>query len=199
MSASAWYEPYIDQKAWKAAWDGWNPAWTAADVQTDVEAFVSNLAHQRAALERARGQLLTAEDRKIWTELTNAHMRLVAPLAADSTPNKAAVGAPVVAVAVIVAGLAIGAWAVAWAVAHLAEAINFASATDLWQRELEIRWQAAQRGLRLPDTTIPNYAPNNPRAPDKPGDDDGVWMWGLLGAGLLAGAAYLLPKFTGRS
>ena len=195
----AWYDTYIDEKAWKAAWDGWNPSWTAADVQAKVESFVSHLARQRTTLQRARGQLLTDEDRKIWAELTSAHLRLVAPLAADSRAAPAVGAVPVVAVAVIVAGLAIGAWACAWAVAHLAEAINFASATDLWQRELEIRWQAAQRGLKLPDTTIPNYAPNNPRAPEKPGDDDGAWMWGLLGAGLLAGAAYLLPKFTGRS
>lgn len=181
-SSPAWYESYIDMETWTKAWDSWNRDWTVEDVQAKVEAFIAQLALQRAALERTARLLRTDEDRASWARFEAEHKTLLAPLAADGLVVPTVGIVPAAAAAIVVGGLALGAWAVAWAVFSLSSAYVLSKAIVYWEKELAARYDLNSRGLQLQESTSPDL--------NLPGDDSSSWwMWALLGAGAAAGGA----------
>lgn len=189
-----WWEPAIDWSAWQSAVDAWDPRQAVATVQAQVRAMLGALSGSQALLVRAARLVRTGADELRWQRERARWQRLVAPMLADSGRQAelgrddcgGAVGAvQLVPVAVIVGGIAVGAWAVAWALDQVADARTQQQELALWTRDLEIRWQAAQRNLHLDPSTVP-------RRPEDENNNEAAGLLGLLGLSAAIGLGLYL-------
>lgn len=185
---SAWWEPYVDGERWRAAMAAMPPL-TPDQVRAKVGEALAELGRVRAALERAVPLLRTPADHASWDGLWRQYAALVAPILADSTPEKpkTQVGSPLAFAAIVVAGLALGAWAVAWAVVHLADVARARQFCELWLEDLHVRERLAEKGLTLQPSTLPQSYPAEGSTGNGGGSGGFGALAGLLLLGLVAG------------
>ena len=193
--------------SWTDIRSAWSSGWSAlqneglrlyeAAIQANpvrflpqVQAFQTELAHTRSALDSVRAKLpsppVSAEDQATlatYQALEQRYHDLAAGLYADAHPAQEEVGiAPLV-----VAGLVIGAAGIAWSIAAYEYAVNLREQTALADRELAARVQASREGRALPPSTVA------PTATPEPSTGGGSWM--LLGGLALVAGVLAVPVF----
>lgn len=163
----------------------------------------------RSALDRYRALLVkmgahaTADERAAYELRMSQYQTVAAPFYADSLCTDGGtdcLGAvPMVGIAVLVGTLAVGTAGTAWALAYGADAVSAYKATEVDLRELEIRWEAVQKGL-LPGEalTAPTVHPSPPADAGKPWDPVQTGLM-VLGGGVVLGTAGALAWYALRS
>lgn len=155
-----------------------------------VESFYTTLERWRSILERwstvlvAMGSHATDAERAAYELRMAQYQAAAAPFYADARPMAEVGAVPWLGISVIVAGLGVGVAGCAWALAHGAQAIEGMKASEVELRELEIRWEAVQKGL-LPGEALRQPSALRPR--EAPSDD--ALDAALVGLGVAAGLA----------
>lgn len=166
-----------------------------------VESFYTTLTHWRSILERwrsvlaAMGEHASAQEHQAFRLRLSQYEALSAPFYADARPMAEVGAVPLLGISVIVAGLGIGVAGCAWALAYGAQAIEGMKASEVELRELEIRWEAVQKGL-LPGAILEQPSTLRDR-PASSSPADGVWVG--LGVAAALGVAGGLAWYALRS